>query len=118
MSRCSGESSNERIGYRSSEILVRMRRRDFIAVLSAAVALPMTAWAQQPGRSFRIAYLALLPGEDTSLAKPFLQRLQQLGYEEGKNLTLVYRSADGRPERLPELAAELVQTRPDVLVTG
>jgi putative ABC transport system substrate-binding protein len=95
-----------------------MRRRDFIAVLSAAFALPMIAWAQQPGRSFRVAYLALLPGEDTSLAKPFLQRLQELGYQEGKNLTLVYRSADGRPERLPELAAELVQTRPDVLVTG
>jgi putative ABC transport system substrate-binding protein len=41
-----------------------------------------------------------------------------LGYNDGKNLTLTYRSADGRPERLPLLAAELVQTRPDVLVTG
>jgi putative ABC transport system substrate-binding protein len=53
-----------------------------------------------------------------TLAKPFLERLQELGYTEGKNITLVYRSADGRPERLPEIAAELVQTRPDVLVTG
>src|SRR3954471_2013529 len=95
-----------------------MRRRDFIAVLSGAVALPLTAGAQQPGRSYRVAYLALLPGEDMTLAKPFLQRLQELGYTEGKNITLVYRSADGRQERLPEIAAELVQTRPDVLVTG
>jgi putative ABC transport system substrate-binding protein len=44
--------------------------------------------------------------------------LQELGYEEGKNITLAYRSADGRPERLPQLAAELVEARPDVLVTG
>src|SRR3954463_8910428 len=88
-----------------------MRRRDFIAVLSGAVALPVTAGAQQPGRSYRIAYLALFPDEDTTLAQPFLQRLHELGYDEGKNITLAYRSADGRPERLPQLAAELVQAR-------
>ena len=95
-----------------------MRRRDFIGVLSGAVVLPLTAGAQEPGRSYRIAYLALLPSEDTTLAKPFLERLRELGYSEGKNLTLTYRSAEGRPERLPQLAAELVQARPDVLVTG
>jgi ABC-type uncharacterized transport system substrate-binding protein len=95
-----------------------MRRRDFIGVLGGAVASPLTAWAQQPGKSYRIAYLALLPGEDTTLAKPFLQRLQELGYDESKNTTFLCRSADGRPERLPQLAAELVQARPDVLVTG
>src|SRR4051795_7615845 len=95
-----------------------MRRRDFIGLLSSAVALPLTAGAQQPGRSYRVAYLALLPGEDTTLAKPFLQRLRELGYNEGKNITLAYRSANGQPERLPQLAAELVQARPDVLVTG
>src|ERR1700709_640523 len=95
-----------------------MRRRDFICVLSGAVAWPLTAGAQQREKSYRVAYLALLPGEDTTLAKPFLARLQELGYNEGKNITLVYRSADGRPERLPELAAELVQAKPDILVTG
>jgi ABC-type uncharacterized transport system substrate-binding protein len=96
-----------------------MRRREFITCIGgAAMAWPMAGYAQQPRRSYRIAYLALLPGEDTTLAKPFLKRLQELGYEEGKNITLAYRSADGRAERLPQLAAELVQARPDVLVTG
>ena len=95
-----------------------MRRREFIGVLTGAIAWPLTARAQQPGRSYAIAYLALLPGEDATLAKPFLKRLQELGYEDGKNLTWTYRSADGRPERLAELAAELVQAKPDVLVTG
>ncbi len=44
--------------------------------------------------------------------------MQELGYVEGKNITLTWRSADGRAERLPGLAAELVQAKPDVLVTG
>ena len=95
-----------------------MRRRDFIAALSSAALLPLAAGAQQPARSYRIAYLALAPGEDATMAKSFLQRLQELGYDEGKNLTLLYRSADGQPERLPQLADELVHARPDVLVTG
>src|SRR5689334_5293944 len=46
-----------------------MRRRDFLGVLSGAVALPLTAGAQQSGRTYRVAYLALLPDEDTTLAK-------------------------------------------------
>ncbi|MGY2051608.1 ABC transporter substrate-binding protein [Methylobacterium sp. JK268] len=96
-----------------------MQRRTFIGVVSGAFAWPSPwAAAQQAGKPYRIAYLALLPDEDTSLAKPFLERLQELGYDEGRNMTWTYRSADGRPERLPALAAELVQARPDVLVTG
>jgi putative ABC transport system substrate-binding protein len=111
-----GELSVE--GYQYQSFGAHMRRRDFICVLGGAVALPLTARAQQQEKSYRIAYLALLPDEDTTLAKPFLARLQELGYNEGKNITLLYRSADGRPERLPEVAAELVQAKPDILVTG
>src|SRR3954468_494139 len=95
-----------------------MRRRDFVGVLCGGVGLPWAAGAQQPGSSYRIAYLALLPDEDTTLAQPFLERLRELGYDERKNVTWVYHSAEGRPDRLPQLAAELVQARPDVLVTG
>jgi putative ABC transport system substrate-binding protein len=60
----------------------------------------------------------LLPGEDTTLAKVFLRRLQELGYDEGKNLVFEYRSAEGRADRLPRLAAELVRANPGVLVAG
>src|SRR6266404_6134142 len=69
-------------------------------------------------KSYRLGYLALLPGEDTTLAKPLLQRLQELGYRKGMNMILEYRSADGRAERLPQLAAELVRAGPDVLIAG
>ena len=96
-----------------------MKRRRFITLLGGAAAgVPLAARGQPSDKVHRLGYLALLSGEDATLAKPFSQRLQELGYVEGKNLTLEYRSAEGRPERLAELATELVQTRPDVLVTG
>ena len=95
-----------------------MRRRDVLGGLSSIVLLPMIGRAQQARKSYRVAYLALFPDEDKTLAKPFLERLQELGYYDGKNIALMYRSADGHPERLPQLATELVQAKPDKLVTG
>ena len=91
-----------------------MSRREFITLVGGAVTWPLTVWAQQ-SRSFRIAYLAFVPGEDSTI---IMQRLQELGYRQGENLEFTYRSADGRPEVLASLAAELVNTRPDVLLTG
>ena len=97
-----------------------MRRREFIELVggTAAMFLSFAARAQQAMKSYRLGYLALLPGEDTTLVKPLLQRLHELGYREGTNMTFDYRSADGRTERLPQLAAELVRASPDVLIAG
>jgi putative ABC transport system substrate-binding protein len=91
-----------------------MRRREFITLIGGAATWPLVAWAQ-PSRSFRIAYLAFVPGQDSTI---IMQRLQELGYRQGENLEFTYRSADGRPELLDSLTAELVNTRPDVLVAG
>ena len=49
--------------------MVNMRRREFIAVLGGAAAWPLAARAQQPAKSYRIGYLALLPGEDTTFVR-------------------------------------------------
>jgi putative ABC transport system substrate-binding protein len=98
-----------------------MRRREFLGLVGGATATtvwPLATRAQQALKSYRIGYLALLPGEDTTLAKVFLQRLHELGYSEDKNMVFQYRSAEGRADRLPELAAALVRTNPDVLVAG
>ncbi len=97
-----------------------MKRREFIGALGAAAAagVPFAAWAQHSDKPYRVSYLALLPGEDETLAKPFRERLRELGYSEGKNLMLEYRSAEGRPERLGQLATELMQSNPDVIVAG
>src|SRR5262245_5078617 len=96
-----------------------IRRREFITLLGgAAAAWPLAARAQQVGRSYRISFLALVPGEDVTLMTALLERLHELGYGQGTNMTFKYRSAEGHPERLAPLAAELVQDTPDVLVAG
>jgi putative ABC transport system substrate-binding protein len=91
-----------------------MRRRECITLIVGAATWPLTAWGQQ-SKSFRIGYLAFVPGEDSTI---IIQRLQELGYRQGENLEFTYRSADGRPELLASLAPELVNARPDVLVAG
>ena len=93
-----------------------MKRREFITLVGgAAAAWPLTARAQQAAKSFRVAYLALVADQDAVIVK---QRLNELGYTEGKNLIFDVISAEGRLERLPQLAAELVKTNPDVIVAG
>jgi putative ABC transport system substrate-binding protein len=95
------------------------RRRFLLTSLAGALAAPLAVEAQKAGRSYRIGFLALSPGEDTSSStKALLNRLHELGYSEGKNLTFEYRSAEGRAEQLPQLATELVRVRPDVLIAG
>jgi putative ABC transport system substrate-binding protein len=91
-----------------------MRRREFITLIGGAASWPRAAWAQQ-SRSFRIGYLAFVAGKDSTI---IMERLQELGYHQGENLKFVYRSADGRPELLGSLAVELVNAKPDVLISG
>jgi putative ABC transport system substrate-binding protein len=88
------------------------------AIALALLAGLLAAEAQQAVKSYRVSFLALTPGEDTTVMRPFLERLNELGYREGENMTLEYRSAEGRAERLPQLALELVRGRPDVLIAG
>ena len=96
-----------------------MRRRQFVGLIAGAlIGSPLLAGAQQPGKTYRIAFLALLPGEDAKWLKLMLDRWRELGYREGQNIAVEYRSAEGRAERLPQLAAELVARRPDVLIAG
>jgi putative ABC transport system substrate-binding protein len=94
-------------------------RRSLIKILAGAALLGVARKASaQKTKSFTIAYLALLPGEDRNFVPNFLHRLDQLGYVDGRNLHFVYRSAEGRPELLPGLASDLLRIKPDVLVTG
>src|SRR5688572_10273523 len=84
-----------------------MRRRHFMAVLGGAgIAWPLAARAQQPAKVYRIGILTLGIGPSTLIAAEFRQGLREHGYIEGQNITLEYRFADGRPDRLPALAAE------------
>jgi putative tryptophan/tyrosine transport system substrate-binding protein len=96
-----------------------MRRREFITLLgSAAVAWPLAARAQQPGKVYRIGFLGAASASGfATKVDAFRAGLRDLGYVEGKNIVIEFRWAEGRYDRLPELAAELVRVKVDVLVT-
>ena len=85
--------------------------------MTASAAWPSLPRAQAT-KSYRVGYLALLPGEDATLARSVLERLNELGYRQGQNMTFDYRSAEGQSDRLPSLAMEMVRANPDVLITG
>src|SRR6266496_5653733 len=75
------------------------------------------ATAQQPGKIFRIGYLDNSTASGSaSLVDAFRQELSKLGWVEGKNITIEYRFAEQKPERLPELAADLVRLKVDLIV--
>ena len=83
------------------------------------VGLPLTAHAQQSGKVARIGYLGnSSPALEPDLLGAFRQGFRDLGYTEGQNILIEFRWAEGRSERLPELAAELVRLKVDVLVAA
>ena len=95
-----------------------MRRREFIAIVGGAAAgWPLAALAQQTAKVWRIGMLETISSAQNSpQLDAFRQRLQQLGYVEGQNLLIEYRSAEGRDDRFPSLAAELIERKVDLIV--
>ena len=97
-----------------------MRRREFIKLMGgAAVAWPLAARAQQPGKPPTIGFLgAATPAAWSQWVPAFVQRLRELGWVEGRTVAIDYRWAEARSERAAELAAEFVRLKVDVIVTG
>src|SRR5205809_2206732 len=94
-----------------------MRRREFISLLGgAAVGWPVAANAQQAAKVARIGLLAGNLAASPHLPEAFLQGLRDLGYVEGRNVVIEYRDAEGKYERYPALATELVALKVDVIV--
>src|SRR2546426_8671219 len=94
-------------------------RRAFIGTVAGGLlAAPLGAEAQQAAKIARIGYLALNLAPTPHLREAFLQGLRDLGYVEGRNVVIEYRDAEGKFERLPALAAELVALKVDVIVAG
>ncbi len=90
-----------------------------VTLALSLLAAPIAAEAQAPAKVPRIGFLgAVWPTDDTDRLEAFRQGLRELGYVEGQNIVIEYRFGEGRPERLPALAAELVRLKVDVIVTG
>jgi len=95
-----------------------MNRRDTIVALLALGATPLGAFAQQQGKVWRIGVLETISMSlNAANLDAFLKGMQDLGYVEGRNFVIDYRSAEGRDERFPDLAAELLRGKVDLIVT-
>ena len=94
-----------------------MKRREFIGLVGGAAAWPFAARAQQLGKVRLIG--GLFAGTEASqdrYLKRFRDGMRELGYTEGSNIRLELRFAEGHPDRLPSLAADLIKLNPDVLI--
>ncbi len=97
------------------------RRKLVFAIGAAALAVPFGAFAQQQGKIWRIGFLSTRRVEisDSDFAYgPFRQGMRELGYVEGRNLVIEWRSAEGKTERLAAMAAELVKLKVDLIVAA
>jgi putative ABC transport system substrate-binding protein len=97
-----------------------MRRRDFITLLGGAAATwPLAARAQQPGKLPKIGFLGSGSASGWSpWTAAFVQRLNELGWTEGRTVAIEMRWAEGRSERFAAIATELVELKVDVIVTS
>jgi putative ABC transport system substrate-binding protein len=95
----------------------QLKRREFITLIGgAATAWPLSAHAQR-SKTARIGALYIGTADAESFKKELREGLRELGYVEGQNIAFEFRSAEGQLSRLPELAAELVRLKVDVIVT-
>jgi len=94
-----------------------MRRRDFITLLGGAVARPVVAQAQEPGRIYRLAFLLPSPRQAPQAIAMF-DELRRNGFNEGQNLVVIPGGFDADPEHPGELVAALVKAAPDAIITG
>jgi len=96
-----------------------MDRRQFISMVGGSILVaPLAGEAQQAAKIPRIGYLEPNLAGSRHLQEAFSQGLRALGYVEGRNVIIEYRDAEGRPERLPALAAELVALKVEVIMAG
>jgi len=92
------------------------RRRDFLAAAGSAAAIwPSLVSAQQPALRTRVGILIYSTPERDPSTQSFLRGMRELGYIDGRNVSFEFRYADSKPERLDDLAADLVRSKPDVI---
>ena len=97
--------------------MLDMRRREFIYLLGGAAAWPLAARAQRPAMPVFGILLVFSRESGRTFTEPLRAYMQALGYVEGRNIAFDVRYADGKVDRLPTLAAELVAQRPAVIAT-
>lgn len=94
-----------------------MNRRTFVITAAGLLAAPLAAWAQPAGKVFEVGLLTLSTFGPKGVSRSFIDAMRELNYVEGRNPVPRRASAEFKLDRLPGLAADLVQARMDVIVT-
>ena len=96
-----------------------MKRREFLGTLGVVAALPLAAQAAQPTNIPRLCFLTFDPAASrTTRFDAFFQALRDVGYEDGKTISIDYLSAHGNGERFPSLAAECMRLNADIIAVS
>src|SRR5882672_7558312 len=99
-------------------MMCAMRKAGVVSILLWVMLAVAVADAQQTGKVARIGYLSSFDAAtESARSEPVRLALRELGYIEGQNIAIEYRYAEGKLDRLPELAAELVRLKVDIIVT-
>ncbi len=96
---------------------MNLRKVSILPIILALMAAPVAAQSQPSAKVLRIGYLTARSG-GSQWDDAFRQGLRELGYTEGENIAILHRSSEGISERLPDLAAELVRLKADVIVAA
>src|SRR5260370_312111 len=113
------DSSQARRLFAIAAVVGGGERREFITLLGGAAAWPLAARAQQPAKRPIVGFLGdSTPLAESERAAAFARRLHDLGWIEGRTIAIEYRWADGRSDRLAEIAAEFARLKVDIIVTG
>jgi putative ABC transport system substrate-binding protein len=110
------------LGFQSDNLKSKIQNRKLVGLVTLAVAFALcgaVAQAQQTGKVLRIGFLDTSTASGSAvLVEVFLQAMRKLGWIEGKNIAIEYRFAGGKNDRLPELAAEMVRLKVDLIVVS
>ena len=116
------KSSSRFADFHSDNRKSKIQNRKLAGIVALVLIIVMcgaVAWAQQPKKVPRIGYLAQRDAaSESTRAEAIRLALRELGYIEGQNVAIEYRYAEGKRDRLPELAAELVRLKVDIIVVG
>ena len=108
--------------FRSDNLKSKIENLKLVGIFAIALIFVfggVVAWAQQPKKVYRIGYLSGFdPAREASRSEIIRQALRERGYIEGQNIATEYRYAEGKPDRRPELAAELVRLKVDIIVVA
>src|SRR5262245_56634023 len=112
-------ASSERLAVGSKKTGVNSILRRIVFCLPLTLLLLNVAEAQQPKKIPRIGYLSQFdPATESTRVEAVRQALRELGYIEGQNIAFEYRSAEGKQDRYPTIAAELVRLKVDIILVG